>query len=302
MIKKEAIVRFANDESTKSLFTRKEHLRGMFILKYAHKVFYKNLWTPELQNMRGTVVDGQWDIIQRPFTKIFNRGERNTDIPRDEPCIGVEKINGFMVAASWVSGHGLFVSTTGSLTSDFADLGRMWVMHYPKLVEQLQKHERLTYIFECVDPSDPHIIDEESGLYLLGTRFKAWNVPNHHHTEHDLDTLAHITGVKRPAWREYERFSDLVQENKNVKHEGFVVWGLESGIELKMKSPYYLAIKFIGRLNDDRLIRLLDNPHEIKKIIDEEFYDIIDHIQDNLDGFLSLTKEERIEYVRNYFD
>lgn len=302
MIKQEKILQFVKNKDKQKLFTRKEHLRGMFILKYANKVFYNNLWCDELQNMRGTVVDKDYKVLQRPFTKIFNYGENNTRIDRDEPVKAVEKINGFMVAASWVDGHGLLVSTTGSLTSDFVDLGRRWIEKYPLLLEQIEKNSRLTYLFECVDESDPHIIDEEVGLYLIGTRFKAWNVPNHHHTEEQLDELAMIVGVKRPKHYTYNRFSDLIQDLKTVKHEGFVVWGLETGKELKLKSPFYLATKFIGRLNDSRLLRLLEHPDEIKKIIDEEFYGIIDHVQHNLDSFMVLTKQERIEYVRNYFN
>src|SRR5210317_2114978 len=67
------------------------------VVKYKNKVFYKDLWTPELCEMRGLVVDKDWNVIVRPFDKIFNRGELlapNWD--HGEPVIAVRKVNGFM--------------------------------------------------------------------------------------------------------------------------------------------------------------------------------------------------------------
>ena len=36
------------------------------VVKYKNKVFYKELWTPELCRMRGLVVDENWNVIVRP--------------------------------------------------------------------------------------------------------------------------------------------------------------------------------------------------------------------------------------------
>ena len=57
-------------ENNPGLVTRKESIRypGLFVLKYKRKVFYDNLWTPELQELRGLVVDEDWNIVVHPFT------------------------------------------------------------------------------------------------------------------------------------------------------------------------------------------------------------------------------------------
>ena len=58
-------------ENNPNLVTMKQQSNGYYVLKYKNRVFYKNLWTPELLECRGTVVDENFNIIQRPFTKIY---------------------------------------------------------------------------------------------------------------------------------------------------------------------------------------------------------------------------------------
>ena len=276
---------------------RKEtSIPGLYVLKYKNKVFYKNLWNDFLLECRGTVVDEDYNVVVRPFTKIFNRGENGTDIDRDEYCLFTRKVNGFMAAATWYNDD-LIVSTTGSLDSEFAKLAHSWVLPYWKNIRNLEGY---TFIFEIVDPSDPHIIEEEFGVYLLAIRKNKWNCDNNAFNQPTLDTIAYNAGFKRPEYF-YNRFSDVVKDLKYVKHEGYVVYSLESGKELKLKSPFYKTTKFLARMKDEKLIDNLDNPERLKKCIDEEFYGIIDYLGKNLNDFLMLDEQGRVEYVRNYF-
>lgn len=267
---------------------------NMIVLKYHNKVFYKNLWTPEMCELRGTIVDRDFNIIQRPFTKIFNYGERKTRIARDDMVIAPRKVNGFMAAATIHDGK-LLVSTTGSVTSDFADLARTWLE--PKKYAFLDKY---TYIFEICDPTDPHVIPEEYGAWLLGVRAKKWDTPNHLFDESELDQFAENYGFFRPEW-ERIRFSGLVKKSKTVNHEGFVCWN-DRGDELKIKSPFYLATKFLGRKTDAKLDQILSDPESVRKIIDEEFYGVLEHLATVKDDFIAKTEHERFAYLRDYFE
>ena len=64
-------------ERNKHLITiklRDFHGEQLKVVKYKRKVFYNNLWTPELELCRGLVLDTNDNIVALPFTKIYNYG------------------------------------------------------------------------------------------------------------------------------------------------------------------------------------------------------------------------------------
>lgn len=280
------------------LISVKKQAPNTTVLKYKNKVFYKDLWTPELCELRGIVVDDNFDIIQRPFTKIFNAHESKAPrIADDTSVTAPEKINGFMGAATWHN-DGLFISTTGSIASDFADLARE---HIEKLTWDWEAHKDWTYIYEIVDPSDPHIVPEEIGAWLLGARKKEWGSRQHGLSEGKLDSIAVSMRCRRPKWKVYDHYTDLKTEVRTVKHEGFVIWD-QFGHEIKIKSPYYLATKFLGRKTEKRINELLDDTRAAKQILDEEYYIVLDYLADNKAAFIAMTEQERFAYLREFFD
>lgn len=260
----------------------------LFIVKYRNKVFYDNLWTPELQEMRGLVVDGDWNVIARPFTKVFNRFENNTDIPLDEEVIAVRKVNGFLGCITLHKTYGTIVSTTGSLDSDFVKLAEK---HLLPLVNRHWEYDT-TYMFEIVDPEDPHIIHETEGAYLIGARIVSAGCS---YTESELDAIHYLRQAMRPDWYRVP-FGKVVEMTNRCQHEGFMVYGKET--TLKIKSPYYLAKKLFMRvrtenINDTWLAKA-------KTWIDEEYYPLVDHISANREQFAVLTPPERRVFIENF--
>lgn len=261
------------------------------VVKYKNKVFYKNLWTPELMEMRGLVVDRDWDVIVRPFTKVFNRHENGMDFHRDTPIVAVRKINGFMAALTNDYLHGVIVSTTGSLDSQFVTLAEKYLLPYGEYIP----HEA-TYIFEIVDPEDPHIVDEKPGAYLIGVRCISSGETL---AECDLDILSYdLPGVMRPEWK-ICRFGDIVNEVKLAKHEGFMVHDRKGGV-LKIKSPYYLVKKFFSRVNAEKLTS--DWITKNRETFDEEYLPLVDHIRVNCDSFTLMKQNERKTFIENFLN
>jgi hypothetical protein len=284
------------------LITRKESTRypGLFVKKYKRKVFYDNLWSEydELLEARGHVELADGTIVVRPFTKIFNRGENGTDIDRDETVIAVCKVNGFMACATYVPQvDQVIVSTTGSLDSDFVLMAEEYITDaVKKTIKMITCEDHpITFMFEIVHPNDPHIISEEPGAYLIGVRYVDETTPyfSNKLTEENLDYFAseEYLNVKRPHWCEV-RFSDITDVMSEVRHEGFVVYGQDSKTALKIKSPYYLCLKAAARKKDIMTLN--------KQLVDEEFYDLIDHIKDHEYVFNELDEQERLTYIRNY--
>lgn len=281
----------------KELIQRKESTRypGLFVKKYTRRVFFDNLWheNEDLLEARGHVETADGKVVIRPFTKIFNLGENGTDIDRDEDVIAIRKVNGFMACATYVPEvDEVVVSTTGSLDSDFVAIAERWITKEIKDLIKSFYHD-ITFIFEIVDPEDPHIIKEEYGAYLLGARLLTVTGSNAYtssvYWEGWLDAMSQNLGVKRPEWKMC-KFSEVVAEAKTCQHEGFVVYSSDTA--LKIKSPYYLALKAAARKKDIMSLN--------KQFVDEEFYPLIDHIKANQEAFNALDEQARLEYMKEF--
>lgn len=266
---------------------------GLFVLKYSRKVFYDSLWNDYLVNMRGLVVDSDFNIIVRPFTKIFNRYENGVDIPLDSPVKAVRKVNGFMGAVTRDPKYGMIYSTTGSIDSEYAKL----VQSHLGDTNPLQFKEGFTYLFEICDESDPHIITENFGAYLLEVQQVSWDnlCP---FSQSYLDEIAYNLGVMRPEHKTV-KFIDVVNELKTCKHEGYVVHQLEEPFTvLKMKSPHYLTSKFIARMKSENLEKMLETG-SWKEKVDEEFYPLFEYLTENKE-FVKLEEQDRLSEIRKF--
>ena len=263
---------------------------GLYVLKYHNRVFYDNLWTPELEECRGTVIDDDWRVIVRPFQKIYNRFERGTNIDSDEIVTAVRKVNGFMGAVTWSPERNQIIySTTGSLDSDFATLV---YQHLKTFVPAHHLEQPTTWLFEICDASDPHIIQEDLGAWLIGAR----NIETGELLSQELlDSVAETQGFLRPGWWRV-CFSDVVRQTKTCRHEGYVVYGKDTA--LKIKSPYYLTKKLFARLKRERLCSqwLIDN----RQNIDEEYYPLIDHINEHRMEFGLMQEQDRLRFMENF--
>lgn len=272
-------------ERNKHLITIKLHdFHGeqLKVVKYKRKVFYDNLWTPELELCRGLVLDTNDNIVALPFTKIYNYGvEANAPtFGPNEMVYAFRKINGFMVAITYHNDH-LLVTTTGSIEGPFSSLAREFVTPYIESV--IASHPNMTFLFECCHPSDPHIIPEQPGLYFLGARHKSihsWTDPRGFPFKQDVH---HPEFLVRP-------FSAISSLATNATHEGYVIYSLDLGRSAKVKSKHYLMSKALARASADKLSRLR---------IDEEFRDL--SILSRTPEFLAADEQTRLTMIRNHY-
>lgn len=270
------------------------------VAKYGNKVFWDNLWEqyPILKQARGHVFEkSTGNIVTRPFTKVFNYGENGAglDIPPEAPVISVEKINGFLGVVTCLTNGERLYSTTGTLSSDYADLVEK---HCKGLDFMVPEKYPVTYMFEICDESDPHIIKEELGCHLIGMS----NTDNGEVVdETTLNCIAHALGCHRPNWK-ISKFKDVLEELKTCNHEGFMIRDVDTGEYLcKLKSPYYLFTKFLARLRkEDKLRNVWDDNEMIQERYGEEYVDIFARLRDNLsvEEFLVTPEQERIDIIK----
>lgn len=277
------------------LIIRKRSTRypELSVLKYHRKVFYDNLWTEELEEARGHVVTDNDEIVALPFRKIYNYGveARAPKFEADQVVYWQRKVNGFMLAVSLYKGELLF-STTGSLDSDFVDMGKS--MFNAKQLDWLKARLQTghlvnvkTILFEIVHPDDPHIIPEQPGAYLLATRGVGQLQRPFFLRDDSVDFLQPEHGMAR--------FADVLQEVKTARHEGFVIYSYDGKQSTKIKSPYYLFNKFVARSSGEKILKLR------KVHVDEEFYPVVEWVDANREWFASLDEQTRLQELRAFF-
>ena len=281
---------------------------GIYVLKYKKSVFFNDLWNEFLEECRGTIVDEDFNVVSRPFTKIYNYGiEKKAPVLDANTLVtAYRKVNGFMVAMTWYNGD-ILVSTTGSTDSPYVAMAKEMMLTHQSWEDwqmALSGYDckGMTFMFECVHPNDPHIVPEDAGMYFLGWRENSWDSKVHGFSE-----------LMAGCWQDFARnelncfypeskittIGDLVTESKTVKHEGFVFY-TEGGTSAKIKSPYYLTSKWVAR--NPRTDKLVDLNKDIKHNIDEEYYGLIDAIRLNIEAYTAMNEQERLEWVRNFLE
>ena len=288
--------------NSSNLINMKEAGEGIFVLKYKKKVFYDGLWNRFIAECRGTVVDADFNVVSRPFTKIYNYGiEKEAPVLADDVKVtAYRKINGFMVAMTWYN-NDILVSTTGSTDSPYVSLAKEMMLkentwdHWKSVVRDSKGY---TLMFECVHPEDPHIILEDAGMYFLGWRENTWDsTVNGYGLAVSKHWQDFALGVLRCKYAEaiHTTIGELVSLTKTVKHEGFVFY-TDEGVSSKIKSPYYLTSKWVAR--NPRTDKLIDLNKDIKHSIDEEYYGLIDTIRANIVEYTNMDEQARLEWVR----
>lgn len=307
-INKEELKEFV--ENNPRLVLRKQSKRypNLFILRYTKKVFYDNLWNqhPLLLECRGLVVDKDYNVIIKPFTKVFNYLENNTIIKSDEICQAVRKVNGFLGVVTYdpTISTNLIYSTTGSLDSDFTDLVRKHVEQYRNTIVRKCAGLKSTLMFEICDESDPHIIEEQEGAWLIGAHFRTMDDSYAFKaSESKLDLMAEQIGCLRPEQFEMP-FSQVCELSKTCHHEGYMVYGLSSGTALKIKSPYYLVTKFIARASETKLMNTIfsGDRNRAREKVSEEFFPLIDYLMDISEDFKSMEEQQRIKAIKEFLE
>lgn len=271
------------------------------IYKYARKVFYKNLWTPELELFRGTVLRGE-QLVVEPMVKVYNFGERNTgiDLPLDTEVILDYKVNGFMLNATVVEElgeHRLLFSTTGSLDSDFVALGITKFFNtvpLRKVQELLEFPQFTTFTFEVVDRSDPHIVSETFGLHLLRVKTpeKVFSFEERNALAKDMGLLHHKVVATT--------LGKALEDAKTAEQEGWMIYSTNGELLFKLKTNHYLTKKFLMRSSKASDLIFGENP---KEHFDEEFYGVIEVIRDNYskEEWDNLDDQGRRAVIEDFF-
>lgn len=297
-------------EQNPDLVTMRESERypGLFVLKYKRRVFFDALWNEYLEECRGTVIDRDFNVIVRPFTKIYNHGieDRAPVFKPNDVVMAYDKVNGFMCAVTVYNGE-LIVSTTGSLDSDFAKLAESMInqANTKAIKEYCETDENgngvHTLMFEVCHPSDPHIIPEQKGLYFIGHRENTWDsdmshMASEYMTRWLVDAAGFMGVLAVPSYM-VTTVADLEESMLTSRREGVVFYHAD-GRAAKIKTKWYLAQKFVAR--NPRTDKLLTQA--AYEILDEEYYPLLAAIRENIQDFTALDEQARLTWCRNFLE
>jgi hypothetical protein len=302
MITKESLKQYVTGNPSNVTMKESSNFPGLFVLKYKKSVFYRNLWDEFLEECRGTIVDSDFNVISRPFSKVYNfRIESRAPVLSDDTLVtAYRKINGFLVAMTWHKGD-ILVSTTGSTDSPYVSMAKeMMLSHMSWADWQLAvcSASGTTLMFECVHPNDPHIVVETPGMYFLGYRENSWDskikgfgVAIANHWESYAKGVLNCHAVESYVLP----LGELLSKVKTARHEGFVFYDKDN-VSSKIKSPYYLTSKWVAR--NPRTDKLVDLNKDIKKNLDEEYYHLVDAIRANIVEYTAMDEQGRLAWVR----
>lgn len=264
------------------------------VKKYSREVFFDNLWNehPECVKARGAVFHGDRQVVF-PMDKCFNYKENDVglDMPLDTKVWAYKKLNGFMFNATFDDKIGWIFSTTGDAVvgnnptqNKFLNWGREYflskdfIKKYFNTCEALGHRKNVTCTFEACHPEDVHIIVEEYGMHPLCLQVDGVSHPIVEVGFAEGDVVVCTLG-------------ELLEKVKTVKHEGFMVYD-ESGLKFKLKSPYYLAKKWLQRGGYDKVWS-----DRYKQRLDEEYYPIVEWLRGNFskDQWKDMTEFEKSE-------
>jgi tRNA splicing ligase len=255
------------------IIVNKHPTADLYIYNYSQKAQYDRVWNEITLACRGLILDGNYQVVARPFQKFFNLGEHeNQEIP-NEPFEVFEKMDGSLGILYWLDDKP-YIATRGSFTSEQSEVAtEMLHTQYADMIPLLDKSK--TYLFEIIYPENRIVLDygNERKLVLLAI------VDTQTGEETHVETLPATSSDKSyfPIVKRYDGLNDLskLKELEEDNKEGFVV-RFKSGYRLKVKFDEYQRIhRIITQVSTLNIWEYLKAGQDLLPILDrvpDEFY------------------------------
>ena len=206
------------------------------IFNYSHKTPPKQHWNAVTTVTRGLILDDQWNVVARPFSKFWNLGESNCPAIPDEPFEVYEKMDGCLGIMYWEDGFPS-IATRGSFMSWQALAATKFIQSIPDgkwdpwMCSSFSTSH--TYLFEYIHPNNRIVVDygnkEQLTLLAIIDTETGTDIPLEIADGSPLDVVERYDGIS-----DYNKLS--VHDRHN--HEGYVI-RFQSGLRVKVKHDEY---------------------------------------------------------------
>jgi len=217
---------------------RIKHLeKDIYVLKYSRNCQFEKQWEELTLMARGLVIDGNYNIIARPFGKFFNIEEHDfNELPKTNFEV-FDKMDGSLGIVFFYDGE-WHICTSGSFISDQAVKGKEILES--KNINVLDKTK--TYLFEIIFDSNRIVVDygNKEDLVMLA----AFDTDSGEEVLYDELVIKYFNTYE--VVRRFDGLNDLskIREVQHNNKEGYVI-RFSNGLRIKAKFAEYVRLHSI---------------------------------------------------------
>lgn len=258
---------------------RKHPEFDLYIYNYTAKAQYDRVWNECTLNCRGLILDGEKNVIARPFSKFFNYGEYCKDsklgeLPPYKTFNVYDKLDGSLGILYTTPDGEVALVTRGSFESDQALMGNKILKEkFPKL----QINPDLCYLVEIIYPENRIVINygiTEDLILLAITENTTGKDVKRSLVESFANTWKFNIVKKFDATKNLEELNKMMSWANTTK-EGYVIQ-FDTGLRVKMKFEEYVRLhKIITGVNTKGIWEMMRDGQSLDELIEkvpDEFY------------------------------
>lgn len=282
----------------------KHRQKDLYIIKYKHpQVDWSNEWT---RQARGIVLDGNSNVVSRPYEKFFNYKELEwrDDIDKETKKLSewddsnyevIEKLDGSLAVVSQYDDEILYTSS-GNLQGKFPHMFKVW---FDKNLTPRQKRnlksltKTYTLLFEYISPNNRIVVPYERtqmvlhGVINTRTGEELFDEAPFNKIAEDIgvDTANRMGHIELETLMRVKKLQDLTEN----LFEGFVI-RFDNGKRLKIKTDQYVELHsehtlWLGGVDTKKKTKLY-----IERIKDKTIDDLIAVMTEHRD-------KKAVEYI-----
>ena len=267
-----------------------------YVYNYTNKCQIEEHWNEQTLQCRGLILDGEGNVISKPFNKFFNIGEHNKhsdlgDIPYYNYFDKYDKLDGSLGILYALPNGEYRISTRGSFESKQAIIGTEILK---EKYSDILPDEDFTYLFEIIYPKNRIVVDYKGqrDLVLLAVIRKSTGEALGYEA---LLKIADLIGCPMTQYYgrvSYNRHAFLKLEDKILEGtEGFVLV-FDNGLRVKIKSDEYVRLHRIVTGASNRSIwDLLRNGQGVAQFLDRVPDDLYSWVAQQESDFLNAYAE-----------
>ncbi len=273
---------------------QKHPTEDLFIYNYSKSCQYEQLWNEITTQCRGLIMDGQGNVVARPFKKFFNWEQHESyEIPKTS-FVAYEKMDGCLGILYWDSKGDPYISTRGSFTSDQSKAANKFLQNNEELFLAAKNFDRsLTYCFEVIHPSYRIVVDygKRKDLVLLGV------IDTQTGEDVDFPDTPFTTVKVYDGIKDFKELKDLNIDNS----EGFVL-RFKDGFRMKIKFEEYCRLhSILTQVSSKTIWRCLRHETDFKEMLEnvpDEFYTWVENKKEELIKEFETVEADAHEYLR----
>ncbi len=241
-------------DNSKNILT-KEVEDNLFANNFTREVFSKGDFNNFSVQARGLFTDNEGEVRARGFKKFFNLNQTPETKEKEVlthplPCRISEKIDGFLVIVTGINGQLKVLSKGGD--KSFGNEGKRILMKTTdkneSVLARYLEDKHLSVTCEVVSTRDSHVIEyDESSITVLDAIYNNYSEVASFEEAQKFADFSGLSLVDSMTVYRQDMLDGIIQEVKTSmdKNKEGVVLTFSDGFRVKIKSHYYLQMKYL---------------------------------------------------------